>query len=93
MSEPEVPLPTVPAVLVPVLSPVSPQGLATTPTGMSEATSRRTPRRRWGVRWRSLAVLGLLVAAAGIGTYFYTRHLSSSASLQTARVTDRKSVV
>jgi HlyD family secretion protein len=87
MSEPEVPLPTVPAVLVPVLSPVSPQGLATTPTAMSEATSRRTPRRRWGVGWRSLAVLGLFVAAAGIGTYFYTRHLSSSASLQTARVT------
>jgi HlyD family secretion protein len=55
--------------------------------GVPEATSRRTPRRRWGVSRRRLAVLGLLVVVAGIGAYFYTRHLSSSPAFQTARVT------
>src|ERR1700675_2032673 len=88
MSEPEVPLPSVPAVLVPVQFPVSPQDLAKTPTGVLVATSRRTPpRRRWGASRRRLAVLGLLVVAAGIGAYFYTRHMSSPATFQTARVT------
>jgi len=87
MSEPEVPLPSVPAVLVPVPVLVAPQGPAKTPTGVLEATSRRTPRRRWGVSRRRLALLGLLVVAAEIGAYFYTRHLSSSPAFQTARVT------
>jgi HlyD family secretion protein len=87
MSEPELPLPSVPAVLVPVPVLVAPQGLAKTPTGVSEATSRRTPWRHWGPSRRRLAILGLLVVAAGIGAYFYTRHLSSSPAFQTARVT------
>ena len=62
MSEPAVPLPSVPAVLV-------------------------LPGRRWGMSRRRLAVLGLLVIAAGIGGYFYTRHGSGSTAFQTARVT------
>jgi HlyD family secretion protein len=86
MSEPDVQRPSVSAALVP--SPASPQGLAKTPTETLEATSRRMPRRRWGAHRRLLVVLGLsAVAAAGIGAYVYTRHLSSSAAFQTARVT------
>ena len=86
MNEPEVNRPSVPAALVPV--PVSPQDLAKTPTAVLEATSRPTPRRRWGASRRLLVVLGLsVVAAAGIGAYVYSRHLSSSAAFQTARVT------
>jgi HlyD family secretion protein len=87
MNNPEVALPSVPAVVVPVRVPGSPESLAKTPTGVLEATSRRTPRRRWGPSRRRLAVLGLLVVAAGIGAYFYTRHLSSSPAVQMARVT------
>jgi HlyD family secretion protein len=45
------------------------------------------PARRWGMSRRRLAVLGLLVIAAGIGGYFYTRHGSGSTAFQTARVT------
>ena len=87
MSESEVPRPSAPAVLVPMPVPVSPDGLAKTPAGVPEAMSRQTPRRRWGASRRHLAVLGLLVVAAGVGAYFYTRHGSSSTALQTARVT------
>ena len=87
MSEPEVPPPSAPAVLVPLRMPVSPPELAKTPTEALEVTSRRTPRRRLGMGRRSLAVLGLVVVAAGIGAYFYARHGSSSTALQTARVT------
>jgi HlyD family secretion protein len=54
---------------------------------VSEATSRRTPRGRWGVGRRTFAVVGLVVVAAGIGAYFYTRHLGSATVFQTARVT------
>lgn len=78
MNEPEAPLPSVP---------VSHENLAKAPPRVPEATSRRRPRRRWGVSRRSLAVLGLLVVAAGTGAYFYTRHLGSSTGYQTARVT------
>lgn len=56
-------------------------------SALPEATSPRTPRRRWGVSRRWVAVLGLLVIAGGIGAYFYTRHLSGSPAFQTARVT------
>jgi HlyD family secretion protein len=87
MSEPEVQPQSVPAALALVRVPISPQGLATVPTEVLEATSRRPPRRRWRPGRRRLAVLGLLVVAAGVGVYVYTRQLSSSATFQTARVT------
>src|SRR6202171_4134826 len=50
------------------------------------ASPRAARERRLGVGRRTLAVIGLLVVAAGIGAYFYTRHLGGSTVYQTARV-------
>jgi HlyD family secretion protein len=52
-----------------------------------EAANRLAPRRRRGQGRRAFAVIGLLVVAAGVGAYVYTRHLGGSTVFQTARVT------
>ena len=63
----------------PPTSPAPPETPAAPPT---EPASGRRP----SVKRRFLAVIAVLVAGAGIGAYFYARHLTVSSPYQTARV-------
>ena len=59
---------------------------SSTPPAPPPASPRAPRKRRLGVGRRTLAVIGLLVVAAGIGAYFYSRHLGGATVYQTARV-------
>ena len=66
----------------PPTSPVPPEIPTAQPRPTMEPASARRPR----VKRRLLAVIAVLVAGAGIGAYFYVRHLTVSSPYQTARV-------
>ncbi len=66
----------------PLASPALPE----TPAALPRPTMGPPLGRRLRVRRRLLAVIAALVAGAGIGSYFYVRHLTVSSPYQTARV-------
>ena len=66
---------------VPPTSPAPPETPAAPPR--RRRSPHRTPPER---ERRLLAVIAVLVAGAGIGAYFYARHLTVSSPYQTARV-------